>query len=130
MIFAFGVAPLTTNNSGLAADTYVATEDGMPNLLKYALGLDPTNAAALSDRPSLQTFPPLAIKFRRAKDATDVTINVEATDGMLSAWTNIWTSATNNYGGGTNSFEELTVPDPVPATNALQRYLRLKVTRP
>jgi uncharacterized repeat protein (TIGR01451 family) len=119
----------TTNNSGAAADTYVATEDGMPNLLKYALGLNPTNAA-LSERPSLQTFPPLAIKFRRAKDASDVTIQVEATDGMLSAWTNIWTSATNVYGGDTNAFEELTVLDPVPATNALQRYLRLKVTRP
>ncbi|MFM8684506.1 MAG: beta strand repeat-containing protein, partial [Chthoniobacterales bacterium] len=120
----------TTNNSGVAADTYVATEDGMPNLLKYALGLDPTNAAALSDRPSLLAFPPLAIKFRRAKDASDVSVNVEATDGMLNTWTNIWTSATNAYGGGTNTFEELSVQDPVPANSATQRYLRLKVIRP
>jgi hypothetical protein len=120
----------TASNSGAAADTYVATEDGMPNLLKYALGLDPTNAAELSDRPSLQTFPPLVIKFRRAKDATDVSINVEATDGMLSAWTNIWASTTNAYGAGTNTFEELTVEDPVPANSATQRYLRLRVIRP
>jgi len=120
----------TTINSGAAADTYVATEDGMPNLLKYALGLNPTNTASLADRPSMHTFPPLAIKFRRAKDVTDVSINVEATDGMLSTWTNIWTSATNAYSGGTNTFEELSVQDPVPANSATQRYLRLKVIRP
>jgi glycosidase len=120
----------TAESTGTAADTYVATEDGMPNLLKYALGLDPTNAASFSERPSLQTFPPLSIKFRRAKDATDVTINVEATDGMTNAWTNIWTSATNAYGGGTNAFEERIVQDPVSETESLQRYLRLKVTRP
>jgi glycosidase len=120
----------TTENSGAAADTYVANEDGLPNLLKYALGLDPTKTAAISDRPALQTFPPLAIKFRRAKDANDVTIKVEATDSVMNSWSNIWTSATNAYGGGTNLFEAVIVEDPVSETNTLQRYLRLKVTRP
>jgi hypothetical protein len=120
----------TAESSGIAADTYVATEDGMPNLLKYALGLNPTNAASFSERPSLQTFPPLSIKFRRAKDATDVTINVEATDSVMNSWSNIWTSTTNNYGDGSNAFKEVTVEDPVPSTDTIQRYLRLKVTRP
>jgi len=120
----------TTENSGAAADTYVANEDGLPNLLKYALGLDPTKTAAISDRPALHTFPPLAIKFRRAKDANDVTIKVEATDSVMNSWSNIWTSTTNAYGGGTNLFEDVIVEDPVSGTSALQRYLRLKVTRP
>jgi hypothetical protein len=120
----------TAMNAGAAADTYVASEDGMPNLLKYALGLDPTNTAALADRPAMQTFPPLAIKFRRAKDASDVTIHVEATDSLMNSWSNIWTSTTNPYGGETNLFHEVIVQDPVPSTNALQRYLRLNVTRP
>lgn len=120
----------TTENIGTAADTYVFTEDGLPNLLKYALGLNPKNVAAISNKPSMQAFPPLTIKFRRAKDATDVTINVEAADNVTNAWTNIWTSMTNPYGGGSNPVEEVTVQDPVPANEALQRYLRLKVTRP
>ncbi|MBJ7259722.1 MAG: Ig-like domain-containing protein [Chthoniobacterales bacterium] len=120
----------TTDNSGVAADTYVSTGDGMPNLLKYALGLNPTNGAAISEKPSLQTFPPLAIKFRRAKDATDVTMNVEATESVINAWTNVWSSKTNAYSGGSNTVEEVTVQDPISETNALQRYLRLKVTRP
>lgn len=120
----------TVLNSGTAADTSIAAGDGMPNLLKYALGLDPTNAAAISDRPAMHTFPPLAIKFRRARDASDVTIHVEATDSMMNSWSNIWTSTTNAYGGGTNFYEEVIVQDPVSGAENTQRYLRLKVTRP
>jgi uncharacterized repeat protein (TIGR01451 family) len=119
----------TANNSGAAADTSIATEDGMPNLVKYALGLDPTNAAAPSDLPSLKAFPPLAIKFRRAKDASDVTIHVEATDSMMNSWSNIWTSTTNAYRSDANFYEEV-VTDPVPEGDSGQRYLRLKITRP
>ncbi|MEY3481103.1 MAG: hypothetical protein RIQ71_1878 [Verrucomicrobiota bacterium] len=117
-------------DSGAASDSNVATGDGLPNLLKYALGLNPTNAATAAEKPSLQNFPPLAIKFRRAKEASDVTIKVEAADSTTTTWTNIWTSATNVYGGGTNPSEVVIVQDPVPETNSLQRYLRLKVTRP
>ncbi len=118
----------TTNNSGPAADDHIFTADGLANLLKYALGLVPTNVATATDKPALDNFPPLRLKFRRAKDADDVVIAVEAADGMTNAWTNIWTSTTNAYGGGAEPFEEVTVEDR--ATNALQRYLRLKVTRP
>ena len=78
----------------------------------------------------MQTFPPLAIKFRRAKDASDVTIHVEATDSLMNSWSNIWTSTTNPYGGGNNFFDEVIVRDPASGTNDPQRYLRLKVTRP
>jgi hypothetical protein len=48
----------------------------------------------------------------------------------MNSWSNIWTSTTNPYGGETNLFHEVIVQDPVPSTNALQRYLRLNVTRP
>ena len=120
----------TAESSGVAADTYVATEDGMPNLLKYALGLNPTNSASVSNRPSLEIFPPLAIKFRRARDASDVTMIVQAAEALTNSWTNIWTSTTNAYGGGSNSFEEVIVQDPLSDTNTPRRFLRLKVTRP
>ena len=49
---------------------------------------------------------------------------------MMNSWSNIWTSATNNYGAGTDAFQEVIVEDPVSETESLQRYLRLKVTRP
>lgn len=54
-----------------------------------------------------------------------------ASDSLTNAWTNIWTSATNAYGGGTNTFEIITVTDPVPSENVSSgRFLRLNVTRP
>jgi hypothetical protein len=36
----------TTNNAGNAADPFVSASDGMPNLLKYALGLNPLVAVS------------------------------------------------------------------------------------
>jgi len=121
----------TTNNSGIAADSYVATSDGLPNLHKYALGLDPTNAATYAEQPQIAGFPPFSITFRRARDASDVTMAVEATDNPAGNWTNIWSSATNVYGGGTNDFETLTIQDPTPVENVTNgRFLRINVTRP
>jgi len=121
----------TSENNGTAADSYVASSDGLPNLLKYALGLDPTNAASPSDQPKIAGFPPFSITFRRSRDASDITMVVQAADDLSGAWTNIWSSATNTYGGGAASFETITVDDPVPAESVSDgRFLRIKVTRP
>jgi alpha-amylase len=121
----------TISNSGEAADSYVATSDGLPNLHKYAFGLDPTNTATYAQQPQIASFPPFSITFRRARDASDVTMAVEATDNLSGSWTNIWSSATNAYGGGTNEFETITVQDPAPVENVTNgRFLRINVTRP
>lgn len=121
----------TTSNTAAAADGAIVTEDGLPNLLKYALGLAPTNAAAYSDQPRIAGYPPFAITFRRARDASDVTVVVQATENLSGPWTNIWSSATNAYGGGSNAFETITVLDPVSSDNVTNgRFLRLNVTRP
>jgi hypothetical protein len=118
-------------NSGQGADTNVVASDGMPNLLKYALGLNPTNEAPAADQPSVSGSMPFTITFRRARGANDVTIFVQGTDNVGGVWTNIWSSATNAYGGGTNTFEIITVTDPVPSENVSSgRFLRLNVTRP
>ena len=120
----------TTENTGNAADTSILAADGLANLLKYAMGLPPTNTASAADLPLLERSTSLAIRFRRARAATDVTMHVEASGALSSGWTGIWSSATNAYGGGTNDFENVTVFDIVPMSEAAQRYLRLKVTRP
>jgi hypothetical protein len=118
-------------NAGQGADTNVITSDGLPNLLKYALGLDPTNEAPAADQPSVSGSLPFTITFRRARDANDVTILVQGADNVGGAWTNIWSSATNAFGGGTNAFEIIHVSDPVaPEGVSSGRFLRLDVTRP
>jgi uncharacterized repeat protein (TIGR01451 family) len=118
-------------NSGQGADTNVVTSDGIPNLMKYALGLNPTNAAPVADQPSVSGNLPFSITFRRARDASDVAIVVQGTDNVSGGWTNIWSSVTNAFGGGTNPYEIITVTDPVPPENVpIGRFFRLNVTRP
>jgi hypothetical protein len=118
-------------NSGAGADTNAVTLDGLPNLMKYALGLDPHAVATAAEQPSMSGFPPLSVSFRRARDASDVILAVQATDDLAGVWTNIWSSATNAFGGGTNVFETITVNDPTPVETAPSgRFLRLNVTRP
>lgn len=109
----------------------MVTFDGLPNLMKYALGLDPTVEAGAAEQPRRSGFPPLAVSFRRARDVSDVTLAVQATDDLTGLWTNLWTSPTNAFGGGSNAFETITVTDPAPVESVPSgRFLRLNVTRP
>src|ERR1051325_10705841 len=67
----------TTANSGVAADTYIGTSDGMENLLKYALGLNPlvaTNNPVVVDISSGY----LRLTSPKNPNATDVSFHVEA----------------------------------------------------
>ncbi len=124
----------STGNSGIAADTFAAAGDGLANIVKYALGLDPRVPAAPGEAPVAEaTNGILSITFRRSREAADVTLHVEGTGDLANGWTEeIWSSATNAYGGGTNAVEVISVADPVPMSEAPsgRRYLRLKVTRP
>ena len=121
----------STADSGAGADTNVVTFDGLPNLMKYAFGLDPTVEAGAAEQPRMSGFPPLSVSFRRARDVSDVTLAVQATDDLTGLWTNIWTSPTNAFGGGSNAFETITVTDPAPVESVPSgRFLRLNVTRP
>ena len=65
------------------------------------------------------------------EDGRHVTIAVQAANDLHGVWTNIWSSSTNGYGGGSEPFTDVTVEDPVsPGGDTPQRYLRLNVTRP
>jgi hypothetical protein len=121
----------TYDGTGPAADAYVFTDDGLPNLMKYAMGLNPKIEAPAAQRPGPANAHALSIVFRRAKAADDVVIEVQATDDLLSGtWTNIWSSLTNAYGGGNNAFETITVTDPKPVGDVSSgRFLRLNVFR-
>ena len=75
----------TTNNSGAAADTNVASSDGMPNLLKYALGLNPLTAATNPITGDITTgF--LRLKVPRNPTATDITYLIESVGDLTAAW--------------------------------------------
>jgi hypothetical protein len=104
--------------------------DGIPNLLEYALGLDPNQTSGSGLPVCSSSGGYLALTFNRQKSATDITYSVEAT-GDLGSWTRIWSSSGVPYGGG-NASEQVTVQDTVSiaASPPHRRFLRLKITRP
>ena len=113
----------TTEDSGTAADTYVGTSDSMPNLLKYALGLDPlvaTNSPVTGDISTGY----LRLTVQRNPDATDVTFLIEIATGLMDSWT------TNGTTVDQNTPTLLQVHDNTPVSGSASGFIRLRVTRP
>jgi len=115
----FGV----TNNTGSAADTYVSSSDGMPNLLKYALGLNPLVPATNPVTGDIATGY-LRLIVPRNTNATDITYLIESTGDVSAPWN------TNTILIDINTLALLSGHDTnaVPATN--RRFIRLHVTNP
>ena len=106
--------------------------DGIPNLLEYALGLDPNQTSGSGLPVCSSSGGYLALTFNRQKSATDITYSVEATGDLGSSWTRIWSSSGVPYGGGGNASEQVTVQDNISIASSptQRRFLRLKITKP
>jgi hypothetical protein len=112
-----------------AAQSATLEPDGLTNLFKYALGLNPfTNynpgASAL---PSVQIEnisgdKYLTLTFDGA--ATDVTYAVQAADSPAGPWSSVATYS------GYPSLGTVTVQDTQPVTASPSRYMRLQITEP
>jgi beta-glucosidase-like glycosyl hydrolase len=119
-------------NDSLAGDTANPAGDGLVNLLKYALGIDPHQATAAGlPTPALSNGTYLSLTFTGLRSATDITYHVEVS-GDLGAWNEIWNSTVFPYGGGISPAQQVTVADTVPISVAPggRRFLRLRVSRP
>jgi hypothetical protein len=133
----------TTNNAGNAAITADPDNDGIPNILEYSLGLNPTN----HDPP--QSFTPfvlqtngnhwLAATFYRNTNALDVGFTVDAANAVPSApWTNLVSFGGGGWSGSGNVWEipavsnrsKVTVMDTLPISVGSNRFLRLQVSAP
>ena len=113
----------TTADYGLAADTTRATGDGLPNLLKYALGLNPllpTNSPVLGDISTGY----LRLTWPRNPGATDVTCSVEVRNDLATPWT------TNGTTVDLSNPAVIQVRDNTPVASAPSRLMRLRVSRP
>ncbi len=105
--------------------------DGIPNLLKYALNLDPLTVATGDLPGGTVTNGFLTLTYTKSKAATDVTCVVEVTDAL----TGIWSSAAadvDQFWRTVDNGDTLTITarDKVNAANAACRFMRLKVTKP
>jgi endonuclease G len=112
-----------TNNTGNAADTYVGTSDGMPNLLEYALGLNPLVATTNPVAGDISTGY-LRLTVPRNPNATDVTFLIEVTGNLTTPWT------TNGITVDQNIPTLLQVHDNTPVSSSTAGFIRLRITRP
>ena len=139
--FAFHVLPLRPFEQWQATNWPPATPrsiigesadpdgDGIPNLVEYALGLNPTNAS----RAGLPTVSIVttngqrygALTYTRMKSATDVTCEVVAVSALAEpAWQLI---ATVHRLEDLGDRERITVRDELPVSATGQRFYRLRV---
>jgi hypothetical protein len=112
------------NNPLIAGDNATPAHDGIPNLLKYALGLDPFTAYA-SGVITQTDIAGGSLEMKVAKNplATDVTLTVQVS-GNLIDWTSNGTTVL------VNNPSVLQVRDNTPVTGATKRFIRLQVTNP
>ena len=113
----------TTADSGIAADTAISTSDGMPNLLKYALGLDPLVPAASPVVGDISTGY-LRLSVPRNPGATDVTFMIEVAGALTGPFT------TNGITIDENTPTLLQAHYNTPVNSSTNGFIRLEVTRP
>lgn len=142
----------TVQDAGSAADLACPAGDGVPNLLKYALNMDPAKAG-LPPKPILKDYSGdqrLSFTFTRDSAKTDLTYEVQAADNVAGPWTTLASSVggavTSGPGfvGETPSGLIITLPlgaptppqpmdvevkDVVSMKDAPRRFMRLQVTR-
>ncbi len=113
----------TTADSGVAADTTIAA-NGMPNLLSYALGLNPlvpTNNPVLGSIDSGY----LLLTVPKNPNATDISFHVELTDNLApSSW------STNGTTVISDTPTLLQVRDDAVVGSSAGGFMRLRVSRP
>ena len=125
---------------GNTADDASFAGDGIPNLVKYALGLDPTIATTAVPHAMPKTYADgtyLCFIFPRDPGKTDLTYEVLAADAPDGQWTVIASSiggaAATGPGlvgesPGANGMLNVEVRDTVSMSSATQRFVRLRVT--
>lgn len=99
--------------------------DGIPNLLKYAIGFDLTAPATSGvSTPGLETGY-ATITYTKQTTATDLTFSIESSGNCVS-WTAV--SATNEIVQTVGTIQ--TIRAKVALSGETQLFLRLRVTRP
>jgi hypothetical protein len=118
------------SNWSLSGDTGEPAGDGIPNLLKYALGLNASTPSASglpvigNTTTSGKTY--LTLSFTDLSALTDITYTVQVSSD-LKTWLSgsQYTLRTDNGSTNTATFRDLTAVQDAP-----RRFMRLSVTRP
>jgi endonuclease G len=112
-----------TGDTGAAADAAIATSDNMPNLLKYALDLNPLVPAADPVVGDISTGY-LRLTSPKNPDATDVSFLIEVTGDLTFPFT------TNGTTIDQNTLTLFQGHDNTPVNSSTSGFIRLQVIRP
>jgi|GEM_PF-1373494 Cellulase (glycosyl hydrolase family 5). len=124
-------SPAELDAPAISGPTSDPDGDGLPNLLEYALGGDPTDATStpsvtiqIAPLESQPTASALSLTFHRIADPALV-YRVQASEDLASptSWGDIWLSF-----GADNIAGPVTVVDEVPLASRPRRFLRLHVS--
>ena len=119
------------SNVGAGANGASPAGDGVPNLIKYALGLNPLVPALHGQLPSggIQTnagLSYLTLTVNRSAEPADVTYIVQVSSNLLSGWV----SGAPYTVTLTNTASQLVVQDTTPVPAATEQFIRLAVSNP
>ena len=117
------------SNVGQGADGAAPAGDGVPNLLKYALGIDPLTVVSRSQLTAGSITQNLGLSYAtlsisRTNRATDITYIVQISSDLQT-----WLSGPGNTVTLTDSSTQLIVRDALPL-GIIPRFMRLTVTEP
>ena len=118
-------------NTAIAGDLADPDGDGIPNLLEYALNLDPL-VASVAGLPVCATTNVsganfLTLSYTQVKSATDITYIVESAGVPAGAWTTNVTPVGITDQGATQT---MTYRDNIAMSAAPARFMHLRVTHP
>jgi len=118
--------PDDRNAPAVSGEMATPAHDGITNLMKYALALDPMSCGTAG----LPTVSPqdgyLTLTYRRNKQSTDVTYAVETTDSLDA---DNWQPATKVISQSDHDgYWKITVRDTAPMEQHPHRFMRLRVT--
>lgn len=111
---------LELSNPTISGVTAIPASDGLPNLIKYALGLPPKNPSVTTvSITEISNY--LTLTAGKNTSATDITWSAEVTSDLTT-----WNPAIII----TNNSTTFSARDSVSRSGAAKRFIHLKVTRP
>jgi alpha-tubulin suppressor-like RCC1 family protein len=119
--------PADQANLAISGEAATPAGDGITNLMKYALGLNPWVCGSTELPTPTRQDGYLTLTYRKSKQATDVTYTVLAADSLTNA---DWIPATTILSqADEGSHWLITIRDNVPIAAQPRRFMCLKVSR-